>query len=148
MRRSDLENVFFGLVSDQYRVTSPETAEYNCIAWAAGDVTRWWWPDALHLAFWPPGARREESVEAFVRMYELLGFAECETAELEPGFERIALFAVADRPKHAARQLPHGSWTSKLGKDVDIEHALPDIEGELYGQVVRIMKRPYSGGVR
>ena len=94
------------------------------------------------LAFWPPGAPREESVEAFTRMYELLGFAECETAELEPEYEKIALFAVGDRPKHAARQLPHGSWTSKLGKDIDIEHALSDIEGELYGQVVRILKRP------
>lgn len=45
-------------------------------------------------------------------------------------------------PKHAARQLASGRWTSKLGKLEDIDHALHDLEGMLYGAVVLFMKRP------
>ena len=45
-------------------------------------------------------------------------------------------------PKHAARQLPSGRWTSKLGFLEDIEHALHDLEGTEYGAVVLVMKRP------
>jgi hypothetical protein len=52
------------------------------------------------------------------------------------------LFANAQGvPKHAARQLLTGRWTSKLGKMEDIEHGLRDLEGTVYGTVVLIMKR-------
>jgi hypothetical protein len=44
---------------------------------------------------------------------------------------------------HAARQLPGGRWTSKLGKAEDIQHDTPGVvAGGLYGNVVAIMKRP------
>jgi hypothetical protein len=67
----------------------------------------------------------------------------CTGDELEAGFEKIALFANDQgQPKHAARQLSDGHWTSKLGKSEDIEHALHDLTGVLYGSVVLIMKRP------
>ncbi|MCG8587287.1 MAG: hypothetical protein MI757_21490 [Pirellulales bacterium] len=46
---------------------------------------------------------------------------------------------------HAARQLPDGRWTSKLGKAEDIEHdSANDVAGGLYGEVVEFMKRPVS----
>jgi hypothetical protein len=62
---------------------------------------------------------------------------------LEPGFEKVALFAdAAGKPTHAARQLPSGAWTSKLGIAVDIEHELHALEGEFYGEVVLILRRP------
>jgi hypothetical protein len=44
-------------------------------------------------------------------------------------------------PTHAARQLPNGRWSSKLGKLEDIEHALDDICGSAYGSVVPVLKR-------
>jgi hypothetical protein len=47
---------------------------------------------------------------------------------------------------HAARQLPDGTWTSKLGKDVDIEHDYPDdVAGGVYGEVVVLMQRTTRG---
>jgi hypothetical protein len=53
------------------------------------------------------------------------------------------LYATADGvPTHAARHLPDGQWTSKLGRWEDIEHRLPHLEGETDGAVVKIMKRP------
>jgi hypothetical protein len=66
----------------------------------------------------------------------------CAGEELESSFEKIALFADSQRvPKHAARQLTSGRWSSKLGKLEVIEHALHDLEGTEYGAVVLIMKR-------
>ena len=38
------------LADSAYKVTSGETNQYNCIAWAVGDTTEWWSPgtDAGH----------------------------------------------------------------------------------------------------
>jgi hypothetical protein len=78
-----------------------------------------------------------------VAAFASLGYTICERDRLEPEYERIALFVDADgQPTHAAWQLPSGRWSSKLGKGEDIEHGLHDLEGTLYGSVVRIMKRP------
>lgn len=44
-----LEELFPGLRETEYTLTSPEDRGYNCIAWAAGDLSRWWWPDATAL---------------------------------------------------------------------------------------------------
>jgi hypothetical protein len=71
-----------------------------------------------------------------------LGYVLCEHDELEPGFEKVAFFALAGKPKHAARQLPTSRWLSKLGPMQDIEHALHDLTGVAYGSVVLVMKRP------
>jgi hypothetical protein len=86
---------------------------------------------------------RAVTLEAFRQAFATLGYAVCAGEELEPGFEKIALFAGnRGAPTHAARQLSEGRWISKLGKKEDIEHALHDLEGELYGTVVLLMKRP------
>jgi hypothetical protein len=48
----------------------------------------------------------------------------------------------AGMPTHAARQRPSGSWTSKMGNAEEIEDELRALEGEIYGTVVLILKRP------
>ena len=137
-----LETVFPGLAGKDYRVTSPKDDVYNCIAWSAGVIDDWWWPDKAGQGHWPAGVPREATIDAFRRMFLSLGFEPCTGAESEPGLEKIALFATdAGVPKHAARQLPTGRWTSKLGIMEDIEHELRDIEGAAYGSVTFIMKR-------
>jgi hypothetical protein len=45
-------------------------------------------------------------------------------------------------PTHAARLLPSGLWTSKLGEWEDIEHDLHALEGDVYGTVALLLKRP------
>jgi hypothetical protein len=68
-------------------------------------------------------------------MFTALGYAVCEGEAAESGYERIALFALADgKPTHAARQLPTGRWTSKLGIAEDIEHGLRHLEGAYMGR--------------
>jgi hypothetical protein len=86
------------------------------------------------------------TVEAFRDAFVALGYEVCNDDTLEGGYEKVALFALAGRPTHAARQLSTGRWTSKLGPMEDIEHALPDLTGTLYGSVVLILKRPVPGG--
>jgi hypothetical protein len=63
-------------------------------------------------------------------------------ASVEPGFVKVALYAVAGEYTHASRQLSSGKWTSKLGKGVDIEHDAPDdVGGGSYGELLGIMKK-------
>ena len=64
-------------------------------------------------------------------------------ADLEPGVEKVAIYADEHgEPQHAARQLPSGNWTSKIGSLEDIEHnTLRAVEGPMSGTVARILKR-------
>jgi hypothetical protein len=131
-----IEQVFPGLSGSGYQLTSPEDDHYNCIAWAAGDTGHWWWPDEPDRpdsAHWPVGVPRVETLDAFREAFVTPGYTVCEDEQPEPGYEKIALFARFGAPKHAARQLPTGRWTSKLGPMQDIEHALHDLSGQLYG---------------
>ena len=134
---------FPALTSDTFELTSPTDRRYNCIAWAAGETHRKWWPDRFNTMHWPKGIPREVTLEAFVAAYQSLGYNCCESDVPETGYEKIAIFARADgKPAHAARQLPSGAWTSKLGDEQDIEHEqLRGVESQAYGLVVQIMRR-------
>src|SRR3990172_11289809 len=55
-------------------ITSPATADYNCLAWAGGDDTRWWEPDPMGQYYWPDDAPRTLTTDAFLRAYSTLGF--------------------------------------------------------------------------
>jgi hypothetical protein len=130
------------LTSNNWRLTSPATNEYNCIAWAAHDAERWWWPDMDGDAFWPSEVSRQVTLDAFVAAYGLVGYSICATGHLEDGFEKIAIYAKPTGPTHAARQLASGKWTSKLGGWEDIEHDSPAaLVGEIYGDIVCFLKR-------
>jgi len=72
------------------------------------------------------------------------GYADCDLEDgLESGYEKVALYGSGMFYTHAARQLSTGKWTSKLGREVDIEHdSADDVAGGVYGEVVQIMRRP------
>ena len=137
---SELFKSFPRLRNSRFHVCSPETPEYNCIAWAIGRSDLLMWPNKQ--SSWPPLCPYEETIEAFRTAFRTLGYEPCDDEQYEQGFEKIALYAKEGKPKHAARQLANGQWTSKLGQNVDIEHNLSDIEGPKYGQVVMFFRRP------
>ena len=142
---SPIEEIFPALAKGGFQVTSPVDKRYNCIAYAAGDTAKWWWPFPENVAevYWPAGVQRAETLAAFRDALATVGFTECSTDDLEPHVEKIALFANKDSvPLHAARQRIDGRWVSKLGEREDIEHALRDLEGDAYGAVAMIMQRP------
>lgn len=137
-----LESIFPGLIRVRYDLTSPKDVTYNCIAWAAGDTDNWWWP--VGDGYWPANVPHEVTVDAFSAAYGTLGYEVCGQPELEPGVERIALFLDMGngRPTHAAKQLPDGRWTSKLGKLEDIIHeSLDALCGDAYGEAKVFLRR-------
>jgi hypothetical protein len=144
MVEPSVEDLFPGLRGQPYQIKSARDHRYNCIAFAAGDIRNWWWPDAAGEDTWPAGVARAETVDAFREAFATLGYIVCDGDEVETGYEKVALFALTGVPKHAARQLPTGRWVSKLGRGEDVEHALHDLTGMVYGAVVLVMKRRVS----
>ena len=121
----------------QYEITSKVTDEYNCIAWAAGDNTRWW--EHTPGYYWP--AVRSPLIGSLVAVFESIGYSTCESSAIEEGYEKVALYAKQDCWMHAARLLDSGRWTSKLGPDEDIEHESAECLARFYGQVYCYMRR-------
>lgn len=139
-----LLDLFPSLTVGNHTPRSPQTPEYNCVAWALQNTRHFIWPDEDEQFAWPPDLPREDTVDAFRLFFERLGFEVCPGGDLrlQPGYEKIALYANAAGPQHVARQLPSGRWTSKFGDLVDAEHTEPSVlDGELYGRVVLAMKR-------
>ena len=135
--RARLISIFPGLATTQFEITSPQDPDYNCIAWAAGEQGFWWWPGR----FWPKGVPPAETRLAFIKAFTTKGYEECAGSELEAGYEKICLYEKLGRPAHAARQLPSGLWTSKLGMEHDIAHELGGIAGVKYGKPTFFMRR-------
>jgi hypothetical protein len=127
-----------------FRKTS-EPDSYNCIAYAIGDLTRFWWPGEYlpsSVDYWPPDIPNEATLDAFTHAFATVGYVRCEDGGPEPGHEKVALYAIESEIRHAAKQQIDGKWRSKLGPDEDIEHTLAGLEGPFYGIVVAFLKRP------
>jgi hypothetical protein len=119
---------------------------YNCIAWAAGKTDAWWWPiEGDPCAFWPIPIDPIDPVtlDQFIRAFESERFEVCDDDRFENGFEKVAIYLDGNgEPTHAARMLPSGIWTSKLGRGEDIEHkTLRVVEGKGYGKAQKFLKR-------
>jgi hypothetical protein len=95
----------------------------------------------MGLYYWPSGVTRQYSLEAYRSAYEALGYTETTGEDLEPEYQKIALFTKYGVPTHASRQLESGFWTSKLGRDVDMKHRLQGVCGNQYGEVALILRR-------
>ncbi len=149
MRRfRPLEEYLPGLEGADYKVTSSPTKDYNCIAWALGEDDRCWGP-FVRRDYWPKDLPRDVHVSTIATVFRRRGFEPCDDEELEGGFEKIAVFGEEGEFTYVALQLPSGRWTSKLGKNCDIEHNLNDLTQRRsswasyrYGQIVGYMRRP------
>jgi len=132
-----LKRYFPDITPSNSRCTSPATYNYNCIAWAYERDNVWIQPGF----FWP--IHQEEcSIEAYIELFSSIGYIHCEDTAYEEGFQKIVLYIKDGRLTHAARQLPTGKWTSKLGSDIDIEHDYPEVlNGNDYGVASIFMKR-------
>jgi hypothetical protein len=122
-----------------YRQTSDEDEYYNCIAWAANESAEWW----SHLPGYKWPATRSPLISALVDVFVGLGFEiqQTKNSSYEVGIEKIALYEKRGMWTHAARQLPSGKWTSKLGADEDIEHDNPECLHTKYGNIYCIMRK-------
>jgi len=141
-----IEEHFPGLSPRNYELVDLGTTKYNAVAWAIGEQEkdRWWSPDDFGIYYWPHPVSREETLEAYTELFQLHGYSRCpgNDESLERGFEKVAIYCKGGIPKHVARQLPDGQWTSKLGKGPCITHnTLASLEGETFGTVYRVLRR-------
>ena len=140
-----IEKLFPNIGKD-YVITSPQDDDYNCIAFAADDLTRCWWPI---YNYWPPNVPEREDLDSFIQCFSALGYLPCGlNANFEFGFDKVAIYVNNfGMPTHAARQYGYGNgmWKSKLGPYKDIEHTLEGLSGifhtQSYGIVTIILKR-------
>ena len=164
----DREENFPYLTRKVYGVTEDESIDYNCIALAAGDKTRRWEPDPTGVYYWPI-QKREYTTECLIEMFESLGYEKCRCSLKSRKFEKVALYhdpvgcvegisnfghwhpeVLPNFPTHAAKQLPKGTWNSKLGDWEEIEHGTlkclngTDFAGKRisYGETVQILRKP------
>lgn len=149
-RNRELEEYFPRLVEGNYLITSPVDRNYNCVAWAVGDTSRFWYDVRIKGYYWPPGVGSADTVDGWKQAFAIHGYADSQSRDFDPKFEKIAIYIDADGlPSHVARQTDSRAWTSKLGKGCDIEHSTLDaLEGEQYGTVGAIMQRPCKDGKR
>ena len=137
----ELDNLFPNLAGSGYEITEEASDEYNCIAWALGIFSQKWDcydPDG----YWPPSLPHNHWIGTVMQLFADEGFELCEEDSIEPGYEKIALFAFVGQFTHVARQLADGQWTSKLGNREAITHPSPaNLSGGLYGNVHCIMRR-------
>jgi hypothetical protein len=137
-----IEEWFPNLKPTDYQITSPPDNAYNCIAWAAGRIDSWWQALKAPGYYWPDHLPFDDRIETIVRVFEHLGFEQCDNNQLENAYEKVAVYGQNGLYEHMARQLPNGKWTSKLGKYHDIEHlTLDGLTGETYGAVAKILRR-------
>ena len=144
-----LEVCFPRLKGSGYAITSDKADRPNCIGWAL-QSSLYFDPVGVGGGFggyyWPSGIRADDSAESWRQLFEMFGFEECPTNDVEADTEKIAIYIGSDgEQSHVARQLPSGHWTSKMGNLEDIQHTtLDDLLSASadYIQVVTIMKRP------
>ncbi len=140
MSLSYLAQYFPKYVRDPNDPVSPDTPDYNCIAFAAGDTNNWW----DDVRYWPPGVPQVWSLASLHQAFATIGYVSCGANEsLEVDFEKVAFYADASgRPTHAAWQRSDGRWKSKLGPQHDVIHGTPNcLESNEYGKPVAYMKR-------
>ena len=127
----------FPCLGHNYQVLAPATAAYNCISWSIGVTDHWEWPGDTEAVF-----DNLYSQYGYVRVFGL-------NYEVQPGIDKVVLYGTQNpdgsiKATHAARQLPDGSWSSKLGQGLLIRHAMPDdLDGSDYGVPVAVYVRSH-----
>lgn len=122
----------------EFKITSNQDTNYNCIAWANGRDNIWWWPFPKldGVCEWPI-PETDPGINTLVKLFESKGYSICTDSSFNPQYVKVALYADSNGDfTHAARQDRKGLWKTKLGESFDIVHGTPfTIEGELYGEV-------------
>lgn len=141
MSRSDIERDFPALVHSNYE-TSAEDFNHNCLAFAVGDHNNWWEPPNGHGRYWPPGFPEDVTVPTVESIIRVHGFTVETDLRTNPETDAIAIYAEGNEWTHFAK-FANGTWSCKLGDGHDIFPVrLQDLEGALYGAVVKVLSRP------
>ena len=139
-----LVEAFPRLSGEKFEIVAQPSNQYNCIAYAAGDVSVWW-GIVEEDNYWPDYATRSNRIESLIEVFGGLGFQQCQYSSLESGYEKVALYEEQGEWKHAALQTPSGYWRSKMGHGPVIEHLSPEsLSDGMYGNPTIYMRRSAS----
>lgn len=130
------------LVKKSFRKTSDWSADYNCVSWALGIISKR--IDSGGNSYeWPSDLSKGHTLDYYAKLYQRYGYEKCDNRDLEKDIEKIALFEDEyGLFKHVALQKKDGFWTSKMGDLEDIEHkTIKAISGKTYGEVKIYMCR-------
>jgi hypothetical protein len=132
----------FPRLGDNFEVMAPATVTYNCICWSLGLNSSW---------VWPRGPGQPVTLADFDGLYSIYGYKRVAGLDFtrQEGVEKVVVFAVSREGRvevtHACRQLPDGTWSSKLGSLPLIRHLRPDdVAGPTYGSpyVLYVRSKP------
>jgi len=137
---SDASSKYPRLVSGDWCVTDSATPAYNCIAWTIGVTSRWVW-DEVDAAGDHDGHVSASDFDAF---YGARGLRPVDNAC--PVNPEIALFADSRGPTHAAKVSANNCggtlmFESKRGRNIRIVHVLNQLEGGIYGDIIKYYVR-------
>ncbi len=133
---------FFRNRAGEVRLTSPATAEYNCLAWALGVDDQSIWPDEDRLNSWPESHPRNDLIGTIVNFLIELGFEEVDHDRRESGYTKIAVHLDNLEVAHVSRLTRHGWWESKLGALADVQHDHVHSLSDDYGTAYIYMRIP------
>ena len=132
--------VFPRLSNETFEIVAQPSIQYNCIAYAAGDVSEWW--ENAEDQYWPDHATRSDRIESLIEVFAGLGFERCQDSSLESGYQKVALYEDDGLWEHAAVQTSNGRWRSKMGPGPVIEHRSPEsLSDGIYGSPTIYMRR-------
>ena len=135
-----LVGAFPNLANEGFEIVDQPSERYNCIAYAAGDTSKWWWPDGIN--YWPPWATETNRIESLKEAFAGMGYELCDHSDTEDGYQRVALYEVDGEMKHATVQMPNGRWRSKMGQGPVIEHRDPEsLSRGPYGRATVFMRK-------
>ena len=138
-----LISAFPNLANEEFKIIGDPTDQYNCIAYAAGDSTKWWWPDGIN--YWPSWATLDNRMESLKEVFAGQGYEQCHNSTAEEGYQKVALYGFPGGFEHAALQMPNGPWRSKMGQGPIIEHHSPEsLSDGMYGSPTIYMRRSTS----
>lgn len=124
-----------------FRLTSPFTYQYNCIAFAMGMQDRWVDSANLPWHWWPP-VEKGMTVTHLVKAFEYFGFEDCGMDDsFDKEYDKIAIYQKEGQWTHAARIIDDGIYHSKFGASYDGVHSRGDVLQAQYGDVVIVMRR-------
>lgn len=138
--RTRLIGEFPKLAYEDFEIIHPPSDTYNCIAYAAGDITDWW--SYRPEYYWPPDVPRSPTIDGLRALFVKRGYKKCNGPKLEPLYDKVALYAEFGAWTHAALQMSSGRWRSKLDVGELIEHQSPgSLVGGRYGRPQVYMRR-------
>lgn len=136
----------------EFKITSPETTEYNCIAWAMGFDCRWVQctndtylnTQGMRYVWWPNGVDQSYCPQALIDAFIALGFEQTDNTLFESGYDKAVLYTDGTKWTHASRIIADGTEHSKFGASWDATHGRNRFLDSPYGYPYAYMRRPHS----